>query len=190
MRTLVTLLFSPLILASFPVTAATVNGVEIPDALTAVNDSPALILNGAGVRKKLFLDIYVGALYLPVKSSEAEAILTASGPACVTMHFLYREVSREKIIDAWEDGLAANHGAAEMQALRPQLDQFNALFSTMHKGEVIRICYLPGTGTEVRINGERRGTVEGETFFRALLGIWLGAHPVSNDLKQGMLGID
>ena len=60
----------------------------------------------------------------------------------------------------------------------------------MHKGEVIRICYLPGAGTEVRINGERRGNVEGETFFHALLAIWLGAHPVSNDLKQGMLGID
>jgi Chalcone isomerase-like len=42
----------------------------------------------------------------------------------------------------------------------------------------------------VRINGERRGSVEGETFFHALLAIWLGAHPVSDGLKQGMLGLD
>jgi hypothetical protein len=106
------------------------------------------------------------------------------------MHFLYKEVGKEKITGAWAEGLAANHTAAEMQALQPQLGKFNALFRTMHKGEVIRICYLPGTGTEVRINGERLGNVEGEAFFHALLGIWLGAHPVSNDLKQGMLGID
>jgi hypothetical protein len=77
-----------------------------------------------------------------------------------------------------------------MQALQPQLVKFNTLFRTMHKGEVIRICYLPGAGTEVRINGERRGNIKSEAFFHALLAIWLGAHPVSNDLKQGMLGID
>jgi len=190
MRTSTLVLLSSLILASFPAASVTIDGVEIPDTVTVTNGSPALVLNGAGVREKLFLDIYIGALYLPVKSGDAQTILAGTGPACVAMHFLYKEVSREKITDAWEDGLAANQTATEMQALQPQLEKFNALFRTMRKGEVIRICYLPGTGTEVRINGERRGDVEGESFFHALLGIWLGAHPVSNDLKQGMLGID
>ena len=190
MRISALLLSSSLILASFPAASVTIDGIEIPDTLTVADGGPALILNGAGVREKLFLDIYIGALYLPAKSGNAQAILTGRGPACVAMHFLYKQVSSKKITDAWEGGLAANHSAAEMQALQPQLERFNALFRTMHKGEVIRICYLPGTGTEVRINGERRGNVEGEAFFHALLAIWLGAHPVSNDLKQGMLGID
>ncbi len=190
MRTSALLLISSLILVSFPAASVTIDGVEISDTLTVANGTPALILNGAGIREKLFLDIYIGALYLPAKSGDALAILSGKGPACVAMHFLYKQVSREKINDAWEDGLAANHNAVEMQALQPQLEKFKTLFRTMHKGEVIRICYLPGTGTEVRINGERRGDVEGETFFHALLAIWLGNHPVSNDLKQGMLGID
>ena len=190
MRTCDLFLLSSLILASFPAESVSIDGVEIPDTLTVANGGPTLVLNGAGVREKLFLDIYIGALYLPAKSGDAQAILSGKGPVCVAMHFLYKQVSREKITEAWEDGLAANHTVAEMQALQPQLEKFNALFRTMHKGEVIRICYLPGTGTEVRINGERSGYVEGETFFHALLGIWLGAHPVSNDLKQGMLGID
>ena len=190
MRTSALLLSSSLILASFPASSVTIDGIAIPDTLTVANEGPVLVLNGAGVREKLFLDIYVGALYLPAKSGDAQAILSASGPACVTMHFLYKQVSKEKITDAWEDGLAANNTTTEMQTIQPQLEKFNALFRTMHKGEVIRICYLPGTGTEVRINGERRGNVEGEAFFHALLAIWLGAHPVSNGLKQGMLGID
>jgi Chalcone isomerase-like len=190
MRTSALFLSSGLILASFQAASVTIDGVEIPDTLTVANEGPALVLNGAGVREKLFLDIYIGALYLPAKSGDAQAILSGGGPACVTMHFLYKKVSREKITDAWGDGLAANHTAAEMQALQPQLEKFNALFRTMHKGEVILICYLPGTGTEVRINGKRSGNVEGETFFHALLAIWLGAHPVSSDLKLGMLGID
>jgi len=190
MRTSILFLLSGLTLASFPAASVTIDDIEIPDTLTVADEGPALVLNGAGIREKLFLDIYIGALYLPAKSSDAQAILSAPGPACVAMHFLYKQVSKEKITDAWEDGLAANKTTTEMQAIQPQLEKFNALFRTMHKGEVIRICYLPGAGTEVRINGERRGKVEGETFFHALLAIWLGTHPVSNDLKQGMLGID
>jgi Chalcone isomerase-like len=183
-------LLSGLIFASIAATAASVDGVEVPDTLMAANGTPALVLNGAGIREKLFLDIYVGALYLPEKSADAEAILSSTGPACVAMHFIYKEVSKEKIIEAWEDGLAANHSPTEMQALRTELEKFNALFRTVHRGDVIRICYLPGTGTGVRINNEVRGSVPGESFFHALLGIWLGAHPVSQDLKKGMLGLD
>jgi hypothetical protein len=189
-RTSDLVLLSSLILASFPAASVTIEGVEIPDTLTVTNGGPVLVLNGAGIREKLFLDIYIGALYLPGKSRDAQAILADSGPACVAMHFLYKEVSREKITESWEDGLTANHNATEMQAFQPQLEKFNALFRTMHRGEIIRICYLPGSGTEVRINGERRGDVEGEPFFHALLGIWLGSHPVSNGLKQDMLGVD
>ena len=190
MRTSVLFLSSGLFLASFPAASVTIDDIEIPDTLTVADGGPSLVLNGAGIREKLFLDIYIGALYLPAKSADAHAILSGSGPACVAMHFLYKQVSSKKITDAWEDGLAANNSAAGMQALQPQLEKFNTLFRTMHKGEVIRICYLPGAGTEVRINGERRGNIKGEAFFHALLAIWLGAHPVSNDLKQGMLGID
>ena len=179
-----------LILASITATATSISGVEIPDTITVANGGPTLLLNGAGVREKLFLDIYIGALYLPAKSGDAEAILSSPDPACVAMHFLYKEVSGEKITGAWEDGLAANQTAAELQELRPQLEKFNVLFRTMHKGEIIRICYQPGTGTEVWINTERRGAVKGEVFFHALLGIWLGAHPVSDELKQDMLGLD
>jgi hypothetical protein len=59
----------------------------------------------------------------------------------------------------------------------------------VHKGDVLSIEYTPHRGTEVRINGEWRGAIEGNDFFRALLKIWLGANPVSKSLKQDMLGI-
>jgi len=183
-------LLASLILASGTATSASIEGVDVPDMVTIADGGSTLMLNGAGVREKFFLDIYVGALYLPAKSSDAQAILASPDPACVAMHFLYKEVSQEKIVDAWNDGLADNHSAAEMQALHPQLEQFNALFRTVHRGDVIRICFLPDTGTEVRINGDQRGTVPGESFFHALLGIWLGAHPISADLKQSMLGLE
>lgn len=184
------LLFSVLLIACQPVFAVTIEGAEIPDTLTLADGGQALLLNGAGIRKKLFMDIYIGALYLPAKTADSSAILGDSGPASVLMHFLYSEVSKEKIIDGWKDGLKANLDPAVMQSLAPDLERFNALFRTVQKGEVIRIDYLPGSGTEVRINDELRGSVAGNEFYRALLKVWLGSSPVSKSLKNAMLGID
>src|SRR5690606_41820150 len=45
--------------------------VEIPENLSA--DSTQLVLNGAGVRTKWFMDIYVSALYLAQPSTDATA---------------------------------------------------------------------------------------------------------------------
>lgn len=173
-----------------PLHAAVIDKTEIPDTLTLPNSDEVLQLNGAGIRKKLFMNIYIGALYLPAKSSDAAAILSDDGPASVAMHIRYDNISRDKIIGGWEDGLAANLGTDELQALRPRLDAFNQLFKAVGEGDVIRLDYSAAHGTEVRINGEWRGAIEGNDFFRALLKIWLGHSPVKESLKNDMLGLD
>jgi hypothetical protein len=168
--------------------AARFGDTAIPDTVRLANTDRDLLLNGGGVRKKFFMEIYIGALYLPSKTGDAQAILSDSGPASVRMHFLYKEVSKKKIVDGWNDGLSANLPPEEYMALQPQLEQFNSLFRTVQRGDVISIDYIPDTGTEVRINNVWRGVIPGNDFYRALLKIWLGDEPVSDSLKQGMLG--
>jgi hypothetical protein len=51
-----------LLLAALPASAREVGGVSIPD--TSMLGGKTLRLNGAGVRSKFFISIYVGALYL------------------------------------------------------------------------------------------------------------------------------
>jgi hypothetical protein len=179
-----------LFIASSPIAAMEIEDVTILETYALANSDTTLLLNGAGIREKFFLDIYIGALYLPAKTPDAGAILSDTGPASVLMHILYGEVSKQKITDGWTDGLEANLPDKEMQAIRPRLEKFNSLFQTLHKGDALRIDYTPGTGTEVRINGEWRGVVEGNDFYRSLLKIWIGADPVTKSLKQDMLGID
>ena len=190
MNKYVALVFSALLIACQPVFAVTIEEVEIPDTITLAGNGQPLSLNGAGVRKKYFMDIYIGALYLPARTPDSSAILSDSGPASVLMHFLYSEVSKEKIIDGWNDGLKENLDPAVLQSMTPDLERFNALFRTVHEGDAIRIDYIPGTGTEVRINDELRGAVAGNDFFRALLKVWLGPKPISKALKKAMLGTD
>lgn len=179
-----------LLFASLPLPAATIGDTEIPDTVTIPGGDSTLLLNGAGIREKFFLDIYVGALYLERPLHDPAVILADEGPASILMHFVYSEVGKDKITQGWTDGLRANLDAARMRLIRPRLEQFNALFRSAVKGDVVRIDYLPGSGTQVRINDELRGSVPGNDFFRDLLNIWLGPSPVSRSLKHDLLGSD
>lgn len=182
------IIFTCLVLASQPLQALMVNGIDIPDSLSLPGNGTRLVLNGAGVREKFFMDIYIGALYLESRTQDPATILADTGHAVILMHFTYSEVDREKIIAGWMDGLEANLTEERMQAIKPRLEKFNSLFRSVSSGDVIRIDYVPESGTQVRINDEWRGSVAGNDFFRDLLRIWLGTSPVSKSLKHDMLG--
>jgi hypothetical protein len=182
------ILFLGLTLSSFAVTAMEIEGVDIPDTLSLPGSDKTLVLNGAGIREKFFMDIYIGALYLESKTTEVKTILNDTGTASVLMHFLYSEVGKDKLTAGWTEGFEKNLSRTTLQAIEERITMFNNLFQTVHEGDVIRLDYLPDSGTQVRINGELRGTVEGNDFFRALLSIWLGEKPVTKALRKSMLG--
>ena len=175
---------------ALPASAREVAGVTLPETLTLHNDDTPLVLNGAGIRRKFFFRIYVGALYLPRRVETAEAVLAQPGPKRVRMHFLYDEVPRAKLVKGWEEGFEANQDAASLAKLHPRLERFNALFPDVKRGDVIDLDYLPGRGTEVWINHSLAGSIEGGDFYRALLMVWLGAQPADADLREAMLGAD
>ncbi len=89
------------------------------------------------------------------------------------------------------EAIEANHSPAEMAALDAQIRQMAQIFGSVHEvkpGDIIALDYLPASGTRITVNGAERGTIAGAEFNRALLRIWLGKHPVQDDLKKGMLG--
>jgi hypothetical protein len=175
-----------LLIFAGPLSALEVAGVKIDDQLQ-VGGTP-LVLNGAGVRSKFFVKVYVGALYLSKTSRSVSDILALPGPKRVAMHFLHDEVSQEKLVDAWNEGFRKNQSEESMKTLGPRIEQFNKLFQTVHKGDVITLDYIPDDGTTVRINGTEKGKVPGADFNRALLEVWLGKEPVDSDLKRALLG--
>ncbi|MGI9305653.1 MAG: chalcone isomerase family protein [Gammaproteobacteria bacterium] len=177
---LLALLYAP------PAFALEVADVSLDDTVTL--DGSALSLNGAGVRKKLFISVYIGALYVEQKSGSADEILAQTGPSRILMHFLYKKLSADKLVDAWNEGFEGNLGEAQLGALGERIAQFNALFPDVVKGDVITLDYLPGQGTRMSVNDDAKGVVEGEDFHRALLRLWLGDKPATQSLKKAMLG--
>ncbi|MDZ7829472.1 MAG: chalcone isomerase family protein [Halofilum sp. (in: g-proteobacteria)] len=182
------ILFVAVLLALSPIAhARTIEGVELPESVTA-RDGTALQLHGAGIRTKFFFDIYVGALYLTSTGQALDTIMASDQPARIEMHFVYDEVEAEKLESAWREGFADNNDREVLDTVEPQLENFVRMFPTAVEGDMFAMEYIPGQGTRVTINGEAAGTVAGDVFFNALLGVFLGPEPADDDLKEGMLG--
>ncbi len=170
---------------AIPALALTLAGVNMEDRVTVGGQT--LVLNGAGLRKKLFIKVYVGGLYLPAKSSSAAAIMAADTPRRQVMHFLY-SVSKNQMCDAWEEGLEDNtkNAPADVKA------NFKTLCSWMEpipKGNRLVLTYVPGSGTTVEINGKAKGTLPGKATADAILATWIGPKPGPGEaFKDAVLG--
>jgi hypothetical protein len=175
-----------LLLSATRTGAATVKGVSFPDA--AAIGGRECRLNGVGVRTKIVISVYLGALYLGTPTGDAAAAITTDEPKRIVMHFVYSKVGVEDMRKAWREGFGAN-SAATLPQLKERLERFSGWFDAdLLKGEQVVLTYLPGQGTEVTVQGKVRGVIEGADFMRALWSVWLGEKPVDGGLKKGMLG--
>lgn len=169
---------------AFPSAAAELAGVKMPDTTTVGGEK--LVLNGMGLRKKLWVKVYVGGLYLPAKQSDGKKVLAADTPRRTVLHFLY-DVDRKKICEAWSEGLEGNvsNPSAELVG---QFDTLCSWMQDMAKGDQMTYTYQPGKGTLVDVAGKAKGTIPGKAFADALWSAWIGAKPATTDLRDGLLG--
>jgi hypothetical protein len=176
-------------LTSAIATAAEVSGVFIDDQVKTQNGD-TLVLNGAGLREKFWVDVYVGSLYLPAKSADVAEILSKPGPLRIQLDFVYKEVAADKLLESWREGFEKNQDADSLKALKDRIQQFYGYFdSSAVTRDQYRFEYQPGEGTSVSKNKKLLGVITGEDFRNALVEIWLGNHPADKDLKKAMLGL-
>ena len=155
---------------------------------TMTQSGKALKLVGVGIRKKLIINVYLGALYLETPTQNPENVIQSDQVKRVEMRFLYKEVKPEQLVEAWNEGFQKNSGNA-VSNLREKINTFNGYFTeSMLKGDRMSLTYTPGIGTDISIKGKTRGIIEGNDFMQALFSIWFGANPPSDGLKEGMLG--
>jgi chalcone isomerase-like protein len=169
-----------------PVLAAEVGGVKLDDKASVGGQE--LVLNGAGIRSRVVIKVYVGSLYLPAKAADLAGVL-AKGPRRIQMNLL-RTVAADTFADALAEGLKENNTEAELAAVKPQADQLATImksFGEAKEGNIVTLDFADGA-TAVGFNGAAKGTIPGEAFNRALTKIWLGDKPVQADLKRAMLG--
>lgn len=181
------LLISSVLLAPAPApaAAATLADVTLPDKAEAGGQT--LVLNGLGLRKKFFIKVYVGGLYLPAKERSPAKILGADASRRMSFHFLY-SVSAKQMCDAWDEGLADNSPSAPGE-VKAGFKTLCTYMEDIPKGHEMVLTYVPGQGTKVEVNGKTKGTLTGKPTADAVLATWIGPHPgPGEDFKQAVLG--
>lgn len=150
-------------------------------------DQYTLDLNGAGIREKFFLDLYVGGLYLTTSSSNADDIIKADEPMSIKLHIISGLIDSDKMIDAVDDGMEKST-KGNSDKFSKEIAMFKAAFKEeIVVGDIYDIAYAPGQGVLIYKNNKLSQTIPGYDFKQALFGIWLCDDPADDDLKEGML---
>jgi len=168
----------------FNLDAATLAGVTLPD--TAQIGSTTLVLNGLGLRTKYMVKVYVAGLYLPQRSPDAAAIISADAPKRIVMHFLHG-VSQKQMSGAFDESFSDNTPDAK-KILQADIDRLLGALEPAKEGDQMIFTYVPGTGTTLAINDKQKMTIAGPAFGQMLFSVWLGPKPPNAGLKNGILG--
>lgn len=179
----VLLLLAFVVIGNFSNAQTKVGDATLPNNTTLSGEE--MMLNGAGMREKMWIDLYAGGLYVQSKSNNANTIINADAPMAIKMHIVSGMVSQSKMIGAVTDGFEKSTSG---KATAEEKASFIACFNDeIVKEDVFDVVYANGT-TIVYKNGKEKGSVSGLEFKKALFGIWLGNKPADKDLKKGMLG--
>lgn len=165
-----------------------VNGVTVPRKIDFQNKS--LQLNGAGGRSKMWLEVYVQALYLSQLSQDPQFIIDSDTEMAIRIEITSSMVSSNKLTKAMNTGFEKSAGS-NLEELRPRIEDFKKMLSdAITEKDVFILAYSPlDQNLYVYKNEVLKGKVPGFDFKKALFGIWLSNKPVDETLKKNLLGI-
>ena len=171
------------LLAGAPAGAVTVAGVAFSDSLRT-RDAELSLHRASLLRWMGLFKVYVAALYLGPEGDPGRVLDDV--PKRLEIQYL-RGFTADQFAKATDVKIADNVDAKTLAALRPRIDQLNALYRDVNEGDRYALTYLPGEGTELALNGRPLGRVAGADFAAALFAVWLGDSPVDEDLKRSLL---
>lgn len=172
----------------FAQTHLEVNGVTVPRKIDFQNK--ALQLNGAGGRSKMWLEVYVQALYLSQLSQDPQFIIDSDTEMAIRIEITSSMVSSNKLTKAMNAGFEKSAGS-NLEQLRPRIEQLKSYLSdAITEKDVFVLAYNPlDQSVYVSKNEVLKGKIQGFDFKKALFGIWLSDKPVDETLKKHLLGI-
>jgi Chalcone isomerase-like len=176
------------LVAGTVVRAATLADVQVPDTLSV--DGKSLVLNGYGLRTLTFLKvkIYVAALYLPKRSSDARAILASPGPKAIVLHYIHGG-TKDQVQDRYREGEKVNCGNGGCDpALQADFEKLVASALPVNEGDINEFI-VSDKGFRVLFNGRTVVAFPDTRLGNLIIDGFIGDHPPSPDLRAALLGI-
>ena len=166
-----------------PLNAAEIEGIRFNDSYVA--DNTKLRLTGVGLLRYWGFKAYVGAFYME-QGTPIGSFLSDTAKRIELEYF--RSIKGKDFGPATNKSIAKNVDAKTFDRLRPQIEFHNSLYQDVQAGDRYSLTYVPGKGTELALNGQPKGIIEGAEFAAAVFSIWLGPKPMNETFKKQLLG--
>ena len=173
-------------------------------------DGVPYTLIGAGARKVFGFKVYAMGLYLedaparrefPALAARAggsdhdslargdlahEFVVLGDFGKSALLHFV-RSVSAKETRDAYRDALGDDVGRNASPELKRDAEAFINMFDDIKDGEDLTIRTTGAGQVIVEARGQKKVGPTNARLAHDIWDIWLGQHPISSDLKKGML---
>ena len=149
-------------------------------------DNKRLELTGTGLLRYWGFKAYTGAFYLEEGCTIDEVFLDRAKR--IELEYM-RAIKGKDFGPATDKILAKNVDRQTLKKLRARLDYHNSLYEDVKPGDRYSLTYIPGKGTELALNNEPKGIIEGADFAAAIFSIWLGPKPLNKSFKRQILGL-
>lgn len=178
-------LVAVLVFSLIPSAAAQIENVTFKEVYLT-NDGKLKIRGTGLLRYMIFIKAYVGGLYLP-EGVPSDAALSEVPKRLEVEYF--QPIKGKDFGPATHKLIAKNVDTQTYERLKPKIDLHTSFYEDVEPGDRYSLTYIPGKGTELALNGEPKGTVEGSDFAAALFSIWLGPNPIDKKFKKQILGL-
>ncbi len=167
-------------------TSVEIEGVSF-EPRRQVLDTELYLTGTALLTWALLFDVYVGGFYLP--DGYTESSWTNDVPKLLEIAYL-RNFKAQDFASSSDQLLRENLSPVKYATLADRLHDFYQLFRDIKKGDRYSLVYHPAIGTELRLNGEPLGSVDGHDFAIAYFGLWLGPNPIDEAFRDHLLRED
>jgi hypothetical protein len=169
-------------------TAATLEGVTLPDTYSV--DGQSLVLNGIGLRTLTVLAVraYIAGLYLPRPNHNAQQILASPDPKVILLKYI-RGASKERVEKQYRAGEAVNCGNGGCDPSDEQdFERLVAAAPAVNAGDTTAYIFTP-RGVRVFANDRLIDEFVNRDLAYRLLAGFIGDHPPSQELRRRLLGL-
>ncbi len=181
---ILTLMLIVTVMGAAAAQVSVIEGSEFKENLLI--EDTKLDLTGTGLFRYWGFKAYVGALYLENGSTVDEVLLDRAK----RIELEYRRAIKGKDFGpATYKGLAKNLDPNAIDKLRSRIDYHNSLYEDVKPGDRYSLTYIPGRGTELALNNERKGVIEGADFAAAIFSLWVGPKPMNKSFKKQIMGL-
>lgn len=161
-----------------------IDGSKFPNTIKA--DQWSLHLKGTALLRHLvFVKAYAGALYLPELVDGDRALNDI--PRHLVLEYKVA-ISADDFARATTTKIKESVSQDEYNQLSSRIEQLNNLYEDVNPGDRYSLTYHPDSGTQLLLNGNRLGAVDGADFSKALFSIWIGKNPIDKTFRDKLLG--